>query len=511
MNTKPLMDDRLTTPIKEAGYLFTQKSHRYRPIIRYMYNRHLAYSPFVFPSEILSYLKEFSDFEDYNEDELLVDLATLVERNNLEQIQDQSNVRTIEEYKKKRYRYKCTAATIELEKSLIGMETTLQSIRGSLEKSLPYNLYEQMQKLHKMSVTKTLDRKDIEEINVLWDSVFERFVKLTEDASDYLSHINGDTLEILMKGESFIAFKNAFTDYLQNFVGSLRQNTERIRKILLDMSDEKLTSIITALIRYQKTIPRLDEMPTDEVFYANYMDKWLSLKSWFISTPERDCYVNDLIKQTTEMIRKITKLAKQSAERAKNVRSRRTDFLHLAKIAQYMDSLEKVNEVHSFLFGFENTRHLKVKNTKDTDSNSVSVWDVEPSFEELKVRKVPVRVQKKSTVVAEKTEEKQKLMEAYQKQQKQQQKLIEDLVAKERIVFSELNVITPYERHLLLGWIGKAISNHRSRIKSNVYVGKTENGKRYELFLRSQSSIVVKCQDGHLRMPDYELVFTEGE
>lgn len=505
------MDEKLTVPIKEAGYLFTQKSHRYRPIIRYMYERHLAYSPFVFPTEIYIYLKQYNDFEDYSEDEMLTDLATLVERNNLEQIQDQTNVKSIEEYKKKRYRYKCTPATIELEKSLIGMENTLQSIRGSLEKSLPYNLYEQIKKLYEYDVNKELNRNDLEKINELWDSVFEKFTKLAEDASDYLSHINSDMLEIIMKQDSFIVFKDSFTDYLQNFISSLRKNTERIRKILLDISEEKLRKVFSALIEYQKTIPRFDELPEDEVFYINFINRWESLKTWFISTTEKDCYVNDLEKQTIEMIRKIAKLAQQAAERTRTVRSRSADFLHLAKLVQHMDSLDASNELHSLLFGFEHTQHLKVKNQKDTDNNNVTVWENESSKEELTIRKVTSKAVKKNSVVKENTEEKQKLMAAYQEQQKIEKMMINELISKKKIIFKELDVVTPFQRQVMLGWIGKAIGNHTSREKTGVYKGKTENGKIYSLIKRSDELVKLRCEDGVLKMPDFEIVFLGGE
>nr|WP_281350674.1 DUF2397 domain-containing protein [Metabacillus lacus] len=243
--------------IKEAGYLNTQKSHRYRPIIRYMYDKTMAYSPLVLPSEMIGYLNQFPFFQDYSEEELIGDLNSLVKSNNMEQIQDKGKVKTYEEYKRNRYRYKLTPHTIELEKALINMESNLQSIRGSLEKSLTDRLLEELEKLFSQSLSPEVTKAEAQKINDKWESLFERFNKLISDAGLYLSHINGDKLELIMRTESFIIFKNAFVDYLQNFISALKKNTDKIKANLNEINDEKIDSIIEALILHQRSIPRL--------------------------------------------------------------------------------------------------------------------------------------------------------------------------------------------------------------------------------------------------------------
>lgn len=361
------MDERLMEGIKEAGYLYTQKSHRYRPIIRYMYERTMAYSPLVLPSEIISYLKQFPFFQDYSEDELIGDLNSLVKNNNMEQIQDKGKVKTYEDYKRNRYRYKLTPHTIELEKALINMESNLQSIRGSLEKSLTDRLLEELEKLFSQPLSNEVTKAEAQKVNDNWESLFDRFNKLISDAGLYLSHINGEKLELIMRTESFIIFKNAFVDYLQNFISALKKNADKIKANLNKITDEKIDSIISTLILHQKSIPRLDELPPDEELYSSFKDKWVSFKSWFISN-ERESDVYYLEKQTMEMIRKISKMAQQAAERQRYIKSRKTDFLHLAKVVSEFDDIDKANHLFSLLFGIEKTRHIKIKDLKESDS-----------------------------------------------------------------------------------------------------------------------------------------------
>ncbi|MEK5063651.1 TIGR02677 family protein [Cytobacillus sp. FSL R5-0596] len=500
------MDERLMEGIKEAGYLYTQKSHRYRPIIRYMYERTMAYSPLVLPSEIISYLKQFPFFQDYSEDELIGDLNSLVKNNNMEQIQDKGKVKTYEDYKRNRYRYKLTPHTIELEKALINMESNLQSIRGSLEKSLTDRLLEELEKLFSQPLSNEVTKAEAQKVNDNWESLFDRFNKLISDAGLYLSHINGEKLELIMRTESFIIFKNAFVDYLQNFISALKKNADKIKANLNKITDEKIDSIISTLILHQKSIPRLDELPPDEELYSSFKDKWVSFKSWFISN-ERESDVYYLEKQTMEMIRKISKMAQQAAERQRYIKSRKTDFLHLAKVVSEFDDIDKANHLFSLLFGIEKTRHIKIKDLKESDSTQKSIWDFPPSPIVLKARKETERAAVKRHVVNKNSKERKELMEKYKKQKEKEENLEKELVNKKHFKIDELEVVQPYQRTLLLNWIGKAMANKSPN--DNTYFGKTENGYEYMIIKKTEDKVSLASSDGTLTMPDYEFIFEE--
>jgi len=63
---------------------------------------------FLFPEEVYEYIKGLQGFEDYTEEQLYQDLDQLVKWNNLVAIQETNRARTIEEFKKKCFRYQCT-------------------------------------------------------------------------------------------------------------------------------------------------------------------------------------------------------------------------------------------------------------------------------------------------------------------------------------------------------------------------------------------------------------------
>jgi uncharacterized protein (TIGR02677 family) len=501
------VDDRIFRNIKEAAYLCTDKTHRYRPILRFMYERHRANRSLCYPNEILEHLKEHPSFQDYTLEELNRDLAILGESNNLESMQDKGKVDSYEEYIRRRYRYKCTPYTIELESTIIGMEETLHAIRGSLDRKLPDNLALELKKFEEILQEMPYQRSVLSKINNLWDEVHIRFEKLVKDASDFLSHINGEDLEQLMRGEEFLAFKTSFVDYLQNFISALRPNKEFIRVVLRKIQDNHIEGLLEALVEYQKLIPRLDmnDMPTDEKMKENFLRKWNALYLWFHG-PFGESDVDYLEKQTIEMIRLITKMAQQASERQRFVKNRKSDYKHLAQIIHNEGDIDKANELFVILFGFEKWRNFHVSERKD-NTDKESVWDFPTSKHELKKKKSPSR--KKRSYVPKYTLEKKILQQEYQERQRQEQEWTLELIKQKTLVFEQMDYVSPFQRKCILSWIGKAMLSKKKDRKNQEFIATTETGHTFILKKRSNKMIELPSSDGTLRMPDYVMEFQE--
>ena len=108
--------------VVEASYLTADSAAQYRTILRYFYHQHERMRDFIGPEEILEYMRSIPVFSDYQEDQLHQQLAQLVKWNNLIARQDMTSAKTIEEYKKKRFRYQSTPYTIEIERMLVVLE-----------------------------------------------------------------------------------------------------------------------------------------------------------------------------------------------------------------------------------------------------------------------------------------------------------------------------------------------------------------------------------------------------
>lgn len=64
--------------VKEATYLTAEKAWSYRAILRYFYIQHEKMREFLFPEEIMDYLKTDEAFSDYTMESLHQDLDALV-------------------------------------------------------------------------------------------------------------------------------------------------------------------------------------------------------------------------------------------------------------------------------------------------------------------------------------------------------------------------------------------------------------------------------------------------
>jgi uncharacterized protein (TIGR02677 family) len=132
----------------EASYLTAESAAEYRTILRYFYLQHERMRDFIPPEEVLDYVRTIPHYQQYDEEQLMAQLASLVKWGNLKARQDMTNAKTIEEYKKKRFRYQPTPYTIEIERMVSMLEKKSgESFGGSLEKSQFDRLLEGIQHL----------------------------------------------------------------------------------------------------------------------------------------------------------------------------------------------------------------------------------------------------------------------------------------------------------------------------------------------------------------------------
>lgn len=230
--------------VKEATYLTAENHFRYRMILRYFYIQHERMREFIFPEEIHKYIIEQEGFEDYEEESLHLDLDQLVKWGNVTPRQEMGSSKTIEEYKKKRFRYQPTPYTIEFERMLIEMENKEESFGGALERTQFDRLYSLLQELeevvyHKKSI------KD-EEANQLWEDLQTYFRQIVQNTSDYIAYINSEEVEERMQTEAFLMYKDQFTKYLREFIRAMQSTSEQIKSVLKELTNERLYDFFSA-------------------------------------------------------------------------------------------------------------------------------------------------------------------------------------------------------------------------------------------------------------------------
>lgn len=496
------MNDKTFKKITEASYLTAEKVSRYRGILRYFFVQHERMREFLFPEEIFQHLKGMDLFRDYTMDELQQDLEQLVKWNNLNARQEMGHARTIEEFKKKRFRYQCTPYTVEIERMLQKLEQIGESFGGSLERSQFDRLYQALLKIEALIDADSTDSN--EEITQMWDDVFHYFRQITQNTSDYIAYINSEQAEERMQSEAFLVFKEQFTTYLRDFIVTLQQTALKIRQLLEAVPESSLTTdVIKKVSAHQLAVPRLNDIAyAEEDLILEQLGKWESLKTWFLGNDQRESEFELLQLRTNETIRRMTRIVQRLGERHHHFRSRKKDYLHLAEWFSSMESLEEAHELSSVVFGVMHTRHL-YSNEPATDDIYSDIWDEEPVELTVKPRIRQYREKTRPGAVRSTALEKEAMMLQHLEEKQKERAVIETYMTNSLIRLDQLPVIEPYVRKLLLSWIGKSVSHPEGMVK-------TEYGQHVKVTLMSNEKIKLHSEDGVLTMPNATFHFTDN-
>ncbi|MEA4883575.1 MAG: TIGR02677 family protein [Clostridia bacterium] len=496
------MDDRLLKPITEVTYLTTENAWRYRAILRYFYIQHERLRYYLLPDEVLDNLRESPHFQGYTEDLLVRDLDQLVEWKNLIPRQETGRVASIEQFRKKRFRYQCAPYTVEIERMVRSLEQMGESFGGSLERTLVQRMLESLEMLVGPERDPSNTRSS-EEVSQIWDETFGHFQRLTQNATDYLAHLKSEKVEGLMKTEAFLVYKDALTEYLRDFMSSLQRTSAKIDAVLRSTPDDVVKRLASQVADHQLSIPRLDARPSKSDLEATLLGKWQGLKDWFLGAGGRESDLSYLQNETNETIRRITRFAQRLGERSQSIRSRYNDYLYLARWFAGLDSIEEAHKLSACVFGVPNTRRF-VSDFPASEDMYAEIWDLPPSVVAIKPRTRHYHERTKPSAIVSQEREKQEMLEAHLRDRATERRLIEEMIAGGRIALAELGRVDPNIRRVLLAWIDRCML-------SSDLCAKTETGRRVELRLVDNTRICLESDDGILEMPNYEfLVASSG-
>lgn len=491
--------------VVEASYLTADSAAQYRTILRYFYHQHERMRDFIAPEEILEHMRSIPSFADYEEDQLHQQLAQLVKWNNLIARQDMTSAKTIEEYKKKRFRYQPTPYTIEIERMLVVLEKKSgDTFQGSLERSQFERLLQAISSLQR-EMEQHLP-KNSEEYMRMWEDILRYFQTIRTSTADYIAYINSEQTEQRMQTEAFIVYKNQFTAYLRDFIVSLQKTSLQIRERLKELSIDHLGPFFQKLIEHRKSIPRLEDLESShEEWKKEYTEYWNSLRQWFLGSSIQKSELETLQWQTNEMIRRMTRYVQRIGERQQNFRSRRNDYLHLAKWFIDSSSLEEAHKISSVVFGTMSIQHLHLEEGT-TDNLHSDTWDEEPVEITIKPRTNRYREKTKPGAMISHKEKKEKQRQQYLEERRQERALIDQYMTEGVIRLSSLKTVEPFIRKVLLSWIGKSMAAKDRKVK-------TDYGLIVRVTMDKNKMILLESEDGTLKMPDalFEFVEEGGE
>lgn len=485
----------LKKEIKEATYLNTQNTYRYRPIIRCAYQFYQNMKYWVYAEDIYRYIKQNYEIDDYSESDLKVDLDALTKYGNFQTIQDTKKTRTIEEFKNRKFRYQISAVTIELERAVITIENLTTGMRGSLEISLMERFKETLLEFEKVD-----EYTQISKISSKFNILQNDFKNLNENYQDYLSRFSNPDTDEILKTTEFLAFKESFMKYLHDFVSGIQVNLPYIFKSFRSMSDEKVKVIIEKIVTYEKGIS-MQESYDEKGQFEFYFESFISMKEWFLGTASTRGIAEEILEATNEIIRKITRYALSIAESSMLSSNRNFEYKKIIELFNNSQE-EDLSYLSSAVFGVFKTRHIYLNTERETESIESRIYDENP--EEIilnpKIRTFREKTANKNNM-KNRQELKAKRLEEILFERQKEKELMEALIVDNKISFENLGEISELEKKILLNWISRAMAN-----KNGDFV-KNEFGMRYKVIKFENERLKLNCIDGTLEMPKYELVF----
>ena len=489
--------DKLAKPISETAYLTKENTKRYRPILRFFYLQNQKMNFMLYKEDVFNQFVGKQGFEDYTLEQCDSDLSALTEWKNLIAIQDTSVAYTLEEFKNKKYRYQLTDFAVKIESLVIELEN-LHIEGASLEPTLIERIKDEIAQINSIA------NENETKVNGWWENLNADFKRLNDNYQGYIRSFYNIKMEEIAQSSKFIARKNDLVMYLREFIKALQDNSYQIEKILREVKPEVEEKILEKVWQAQSKVVRIDkleeEVPEQEVKDRN-RGKWENIKKWFIGDERRESEVQNIEEKTSEIIRKITRIANQIAESRGSINSRKAEYKKICEMFCNTNTLEEAHKLSSLVFGMKNTRHIKGNFERETDNMNSSILDELKAEIEIRPRIRAFKEKKERTIIEDKTEMKKQRIEEYLRQKEEERKLIRQYIVDGKMVIKNLPEIEPVVRKSILKWISQANQNEAKRTI-------TEYGERVQLKIpQNGQRCELRCTDGVLDMPAYELIF----
>lgn len=494
------INEKLTKQITETSYLTTENTKRYRPILRYFYEQYERINYMLYKEDIYQELQGKENFENYTIEMCESDLTALVGWGNLTALQDTNNVTTVEEFKHRKFRYQLSEYAVEIERLVIKLEN-LHIEGASLEPKLIERIKEAIEEIEKVSTLSDA------EVHSWWENLNQDFKRLNQDYQDYIKTFYNVKMEEVAKSKQFIIYKNDLVRYLREFIKLLQENSYVIEEKLKKLEKSTEEKILEKVLLGQKRIVRIDKLEeeiNEEEIQNRNREKWENIKKWFIGTNLRQSEVEKINEKTTEIIRKITRIANQIAESKGNVSSRKAEYKKICEMFCKAENIEEAHKLSSLVFGMFNTRHIKGNYVRETDSINSSLLEEKSNEYEIKPRIREYKEKQVKIAIVDKTQEKKIQREKYLKRIEEERKEIDKYINNGKIEIKALPEIKSTFRKTLLKWISKAGVMQDKQIT-------IEDGRKIKLiYPKNEERCILKCEDGELDMPAFELEFIES-
>jgi len=313
-------------------------------------------------------------------------LDQLAEWGNLDRAHDASAVSRIEDYYRRRYRYRLTAVGEAAHRAVREVEDTVGR-SGSLQTSMLLEIDAALEALvasagvgDAAGMVRALHR-----LRAAFDS-------LTEEANLFLGELDRHISAERVDEERFLAHKHALLAYLGRFVDDLRRLRPGISERVTQAASLDARRFVALAASAAELPPALAGTDPVALWVADQLERWEGVVSWFVATSAGPPRVERLHSIAVEAVVKLGRSLARLNERRARTADRAADFRALARWFAAAPDDDAAHALWVSAFGLHPARHLSLaEDDPERTRPDESWWDAPPVD-------VPVRLRTRGSV-----------------------------------------------------------------------------------------------------------------
>lgn len=494
------------------NHLAAPKMDLYRSILRVFGQAKEHFEISLRPAEVVERLAAGSVII-INAEELSQALEQLHEWGNLDASQDNSEVQTVEEFKRPRFLYQFTAAGEATEQALATFDQLFLR-PGELQTTALRSIQDTLDELQRLLNVDELDgAKAVRALRELTD----RFHQLVTRAQSFMRTVQRSIDAPSSELDLFLQHKEALLSYVERFVGELVMATFRVSTSLRRIE----ASGVERALSFAADTELADALQPNEHQRAAALDewhlRWQGLRRWFLGELDAPSQAEILRGRARAAIPALLETVRRLNDQRASRTDRATDFISLARWFGACPTNEDLHRLWRAAFGLTPARHLRVNEETLTaweaeDANSRMSWkEAPPYYLTPRLRMLghatprgPVRA------VIDRSADRARLTELAAEEEEFANAARRTLATGQPRRLSELPVLTERELGLLLDLLGEA---NASVAKPGESLRATSEDGTLMIELETPVAgtplAVLETEIGTLRGPNFQVTITD--
>jgi uncharacterized protein (TIGR02677 family) len=372
---------RLLDQVSVFRYVTVENAPSYRAILEVLVEAKEHYVIELRPAEIADRLARSGlFFELPAAEDLDRHLDQLAEWGNLQRSHDTGAVARVEDFYRRRYLYRLTAAGESAHRAVREVEATVGR-SGALQTSMLVEIREALGAL-----TEAARAGDAPGLVRALHRLRGAFESLTEEANLFLGELDRHAAHERVDEVRFLAHKRALLAYLGRFVEDLRRLRPEIAARLADAESHGPDRFLPLAAAAADLPPALEGADPAARWIAEERERWDGIRAWFAGRAGIAPRVERLHGAALTAVVRLTRSLDRLNDRRVRAVDRAADFRTLARWFSACATDDDAHALWASAFGLYPARHFHIgEDDPDLTRPDASWWDARPV-------EVPVRL-----------------------------------------------------------------------------------------------------------------------